>query len=122
MFKVNILTATERIIVTSTATRKPAQHKCRRNTPKEKPSIGHIVIPYTQGLEESFKKICRKYGIQTHFKGNMTLRQLLLKPKDQNLKKKKSGVIYSYQCGDIACDEKYIGETSRTLGRDTGTT
>ena len=30
--------------------------------------------------------------------------------------KDKSGVIYSYQCGDIACDEEYIGETSRTLG------
>ena len=25
-------------------------------------------------------------------------------------------VIYSYQCGDTACGEKYIGETSRTLG------
>ena len=27
---------------------------------------------------------------------------------------KKSRVIYSYQCGDIACGEEYIGETSRT--------
>ena len=29
---------------------------------------GHIVIPYTQGLCESIKKICGRYGIQTHFK------------------------------------------------------
>ena len=45
----------------------------------------------------------------------MTLRQLLVKPKDQDPKEKKSGVIYSYQYGEIACKEDYIGETSRTL-------
>ena len=39
-----------------------------------------------------------------------------MKPKDQGPKDKKSGVIYSYQCGDIACGEEFIGETSRTLG------
>ena len=38
-----------------------------------------------------------------------------MKPKDQDPKDKKSGVIYSYQCGDIACGKEYIGETSRTL-------
>ena len=27
---------------------------------------GHIVIPYTQGLGRSIKKICSRYGIQTH--------------------------------------------------------
>ena len=53
--------------------------------------------------------------IQTHFKGNKTLRQVLIKPKDQDPKEKKSEVIYSYQCGTINCGEEYIGETSRTL-------
>ena len=69
-----------------------------------------------QGLGESFKKIYRKYGIHTHFKGNITFRQLLVKPKDQDPKEKNSGVIYSYQCEEIACDEECIGETSSTLG------
>ena len=73
-------------------------------------------MPYTQGLGESFKKNCGKYGIHTHFKGNMTLRQLLVKPKDQAPKEKKSGVIYSFQCGEIAYDEEHIEETSKTLG------
>ena len=27
-----------------------------------------------------------------------------------------SGAIYSYQCGDLGCDEEYIGETSMTFG------
>ena len=39
-----------------------------------------------------------------------------MKPKDQDPKEKKSGIIYSYQCNNIACDEEYIGETVRTLG------
>ena len=39
-----------------------------------------------------------------------------MKPKDQDPKDEKSGVIYSYQCGGIACSEVYMGETSRTLG------
>ena len=95
-------------------------HSPSRNTegrpPREKHSVGHIVIPYTQGLRESFKNICRKYGIHTHFKGKMTLRQLYVIPKDQETNEKKGGVIYSYQCGEIACNEEYTGKTSRTLG------
>ena len=39
-----------------------------------------------------------------------------MKPKDKEPKDQKSGVICSCQCGDIACREEYIGETSRTLG------
>ena len=42
---------------------------------------GHIVIPYTQGLCESIKKICGRYGIQTHFKGGRTIKNLLVSPK-----------------------------------------
>ena len=45
---------------------------------------GHIVIPYTQELRESIKKICRKYGIQTHFKGTRTIKNILVKSKDED--------------------------------------
>ena len=41
---------------------------------------------------------------------------MLVRPKDQDPKEKKSRVIYSYQCGAIDCGQEYIGETSRTLG------
>ena len=36
------------------------------------------------------------------------------RPKDQDPIDNKSGVIYSYQCNHIACDEEYTGETART--------
>ena len=41
---------------------------------------------------------------------------MLVKPKDQDPMDKKSGDICMYQCGELACNEEYIGETSRTLG------
>ena len=77
---------------------------------------GHIVIPYTQGLSECIKKICGRYGIQTHFKGGRSIKSLLVSPKDKDAMVNQSGAIYWYQCGDLGCDEEYIGETSKTFG------
>ena len=85
-------------------------------TPGGRPSMGHIVLSYVQGLGESIKCTYFKYGIRTHFKGNRTLKQILVKPKDKDPEDKRSGVIYCYQCSAIDCGEEYIGETARTLG------
>ena len=83
---------------------------------KEVRSKGHIVIPYTQGICESIKKICGRYGIQTHFKGGSTIKNFLVSPKDKDPMVSQSDAIYWYQCGDLACDAEYTGETSRTFG------
>ena len=85
-------------------------------------TVGQVVIPYTKEVTESFKHICGTYGIKVHFKGNTTIKQVLMKPKDQDPKDKKSGVIYSFQCNNISCDEEHIGETARTLGKDARST
>ena len=79
-------------------------------------SKGHIVIPYTQGLCESIKRICGKYGTQTHFKGGKTIKNLLVSPKDKDPMVNQSGAIYRYHCNNLGCDDEYIGETSRTFG------
>ena len=60
--------------------------------------------------------ICRRYGIQTHFKGSNTIRNLLVSPKYKGPMVSKSGAIYWFKCGDLSCDDEYIGETSRTFG------
>ena len=86
------------------------------NIQRNKTTIGQIVIPYTKGISKSIKQACDKYGIQVHFKGNQTIKQILMKPKDKDPKDSKSGVIYSYQCPHLDCNEEYIGETSRMLG------
>ena len=59
--------------------------------PGYKYTVGQVVIPYTKGVAESFKHICGKYGIKVHFKGNTTIIQVLMKPKDKDPKDKKSG-------------------------------
>ena len=83
---------------------------------REVKSKGHIVIPYTQGLCESIKKICGRYGIQTHFIGDSTIKNPLVSPKDKDPMVSQSDAIYWYQCGELTCDDEYIGETPRTFG------
>ena len=95
----------------------PAVTLQRGTLPKEKYN-GHTVIPYRQGLGESIKMICRKYGIQTNFKGNRTIKNILFRPKDKDPLDRKSGAIYWYQCGELMCNEEYIGEWPGPLGRD----
>ena len=73
-------------------------------TTNEVKTKGHIVIPYTQGLCKSTKKISGKYGIQTYFKGNRTIKNLLVYPKNKDPMENKSGAIYWYQVGDLACN------------------
>ena len=74
---------------------------------------GHLVTPYTQGLCESIKEICGRYGIQSHFKCSSAIKNLQVSPKDKDPIVSKSGAIYLFQCGDLTCDDEYIGETSR---------
>ena len=45
-----------------------------------------------------------------------------MKQKDWDPKDSKSGLIYSYQCHHLDCNEEYIGETSRMpRGKKKGT-
>ena len=73
-------------------------------------------MPYSEGLSESIKNICKKYGIQVHFKSGKSIKDELVAPKDKDHLTKKSGIIYRYKCDRLECDEKYIGETARTFG------
>ena len=44
-----------------------------------------------------------------------TIKSLLVSPKDKDPMVNQSGAIYWYLCGDVGCDDEYIGETSRTF-------
>ena len=59
---------------------------CSQPATKEVKTKGHIVIPYTQGLCQSIKQICGRYGIQT-------IRNLLVSPKDKDPMVSKSGAF-----------------------------
>ena len=44
----------------------------------------YMVVPYYHGLSESIKRSCKKYGVQMHFKGGLTIKNLLMAPKDKD--------------------------------------
>ena len=51
----------------------------------------YIVVPYQQGLSESYKNICKQYGIDVHLKGGQTIKDHLMSPKDKDPINKKVG-------------------------------
>ena len=97
---------------------KTSTPKTTRNSNKDNKSIckSYITVPYNAGLSESFKNICKRYGIQVHFKSGKTIKDELVAPKDKDHITKKSGIIYRLKCDRLECDEEYIGETARTIG------
>ena len=77
----------------------PNQHTNNNNNPPANNKKNTtIVVPYMPNMEEKFRKLCKKKGIQVHFKGTNTLRTALGNPKDKDPKNNQTGIIYHYQC------------------------
>ena len=75
-----------------------ASHSTNRRTVNSNPTQSsspkpNVVLPYHQGLSESFKRTCQKYGIHMHCKGGHTIKSLLIAPKDKDHILNKSWVI-----------------------------
>ena len=64
----------------------------------------YIFVPYVKGLSESYKNVCKKYGIQVYFKGGRTIKDLLVALKGKDHITKKSGIRYRYKCGRVECN------------------
>ena len=63
--------------------------KKRRNNNKSQQNNNikrnlYMVVPHYQGPSESIKRSCKKYGVQVHFKGGLTIKSLLMAPKDKD--------------------------------------
>ena len=59
--------------------------KCQQSEPSNiRAPKPYIVVPYHQGLSESLKRTCKKYGIEVHPKGGHTIKDLLMAPKDKD--------------------------------------
>ena len=79
--------------------------KDKNGIDKSKSNIkrNYITVPYTKGLSESFKIICKKQGIQVYFRGGKTIKDLLVAPKDKDHITKKNGILYSYKYDRLVC-------------------
>ena len=47
-------------------------------------SRGHKTVSYNEGLSESVKNTCKKYGTQVHFKSGKSIKDELVAPKDKD--------------------------------------
>ena len=101
------------ITTNNTNTNNPTTNNNHDNNSNYKTTI---VVPYIPHIADRFKKLCKRRGIQVHFKGTNTLRTTLGNHKDKDPKTKQIGVIYQYQCPHIHCSSCYIGESGRSLG------
>ena len=106
--------AIDRVLQKQEARRKENIRNQGKNNTSQMGRKCHIVVPYSQGLYESYKTMCSKYGVQVHFKEGNTLKNLLMFPKDREVITKQSNIIYWFKCGRTECDE-YIGESARTF-------
>ena len=69
-----------KIKIRSTTQKKKNKNQ-NKNTKLENCQQPYLVVPYYQGLSESVKRTCNKYGVQVYFKGGVTIKSLLMEPK-----------------------------------------
>ena len=74
----------------------------------------HIAVPCIKGLSESCKNIHSKHGIQMHFKGGSTIKNLLSNQR-QRYHLEEKGVTFRYMCDRVDCEDEYIEESGRTF-------
>ncbi len=72
---------------------------------------GLVVIPYIQGISESFSRVLKKHNVSTAMSLHMTVSSWVVHPKEKKSMDQTTGIVYKITCSD--CDKAYIGETSR---------
>ena len=74
-----------------------------------------ISAPYFPGLSESFKQLFKYTPVQVCFKGQNTIKSMLMHSKDKVDPSLKKDIVYQWSCTKPNCKSSYIGETSRSL-------
>ena len=70
------------------------------------------MLPYTAGVSDDIRRVCRKYSMKVIFRSGLSLRSVLTQVKDPLPMGKRSKVVYGIPC---SCGKVYIGETRRRL-------
>ena len=89
----------------------PAEPLIDLDTGNEVKKTSFISAPYFLGLSESFKQLFKYTHIQVCFKGQNTIKSMLMHPKDKINPSLKKDIVYQWSCTDPGCKSSYIGET-----------
>ena len=71
-----------------------------------------VVLPYTKGVSDDIRWVCRKFAIKVVFRSGRSLCSMLTKVKDALAMEKMSKVVYQVPC---SCGKAYVGKTVRRL-------
>ena len=74
-----------------------------------------ISAPYFPGLSECFIQLFRYTHVQVCFKGQNTIKSMLMHPNDKVNPSLKKDIVYQWSCTNPGCKSSYIGETSGSL-------
>nr|VZI15781.1 unnamed protein product [Spirometra erinaceieuropaei] len=89
--------------------------ECRREFNRERPNDEKpkfwLAIPYMRNVSEATERILSPFGIGVAQKPESTIRQQIMRPKDQLPATEQSAVVYSIPCQD--CSARYVGETGK---------
>ena len=71
-----------------------------------------VMLPYTAGVSEDIRRVCRKYSMRAIFRSGLSLCSVLTRVKDPLPMEKRSKVMCQIPC---SCGKIYICETRRKL-------
>ena len=81
--------------------------------PEQDAPTATMTLPYICHLSETTRRILAPLRIRTCFRPHHTLRQTLVRLKDQTPSQQRTGIIYQIPYG--TCSKVYICQTGRTL-------
>lgn len=90
------------------------QRKTEKKEKSTERSRGMITISYVKEVSEPMEWILRKHNIATAIRPHVTLRKLLVHPKDKVDDHSKTDCVYKIPCK--SCAKVYIVETGRKFG------
>ena len=88
---------------------KPKKKK-KQDAAVSRPSV---VIPYVEKVSETVARILKKYNVPCAMKPWVTLKDVLVHPKDREDKEQTTECVYKVPYA--SCEKTYIGETGRKL-------
>ena len=78
------LWAWNRVNINKNQKKKNKGNNTNKNNNSNNINKPYIVVCYMKGLGESCKNICRKHGVEVYFRGGITIRDLMVHPKDKD--------------------------------------
>ena len=69
-----------------------------------------VTVPYSQGLSKEFRRIFKDTKVKIIFKGCITLKTLLMHPKDKIPTQLHQDMVYQWICTNENCNSSYIEE------------